>query len=380
MRVLLAPDKFRGTFSATEVCRHLARGLLDISAEIDVESVPMADGGEGTQEVLIRAKGGTVTRIVARGPLDEEIVADYAVMPDGTAIIESARFCGLDLVPVHRRNPARTTSYGLGQAIAAALDAGVRRILIGLGGSATIDGGAGMARALGFRFEDSDGQQAGVHTERLVSVARLDASMAHPGLALARFTALCDVDNPPVGPRGAAAVFGPQKGASPGAIVQLEAGLFSMVKAMALWKGCPADTLSSLPFGGAAGGLGLGCEVFLGADLVPGSIFLMETLGLAEKIERADLVVTGEGAFDSQTHRGKAAAAVLQAARVGGKPVVVVAGSWDGSLPVESDGSIKVLTPHDLAGKPDSLSEEGLVELGRRIATDGLRLAKPALR
>lgn len=320
-------------------------------------------------DAVMRACGGTRVGIEARGPLGETVSAEYGVTTDGIAVMEAASFCGLQLVPPDRRDPARASSYGLGQAVAAALDTGVRRFLIGLGGSATVDGGAGLAAALGYRLEDAAGLAACTCGRDLSSVARIDASMAHPHLGAARFTALCDVDNPLLGPRGAVPVFAPQKGAMPDDMKQLEEGLGALAAAIASWRGADVADLVSLPSGGAAGGLGLGCVAFLGATLTRGAVFMMQMLGMGERIARADLVVTGEGSFDSQTRSGKVVAAVLEAAARQAKPAVVVSGRWDGSLPEPRPASLEVLTAGDIAGAPGRLSSQELFELGRRIGS-----------
>ncbi|HEY3177036.1 MAG TPA: glycerate kinase [Candidatus Polarisedimenticolia bacterium] len=367
MRVLLAPDKFRGTFTASQVCAHLARGMKRTSPDIVVLEHPLADGGEGTLEALLAACGGTSHILEVHGPLGEPVEALYGVAPDGTALLESARFCGLGLVPPGSRDPMRASSRGLGEAVAACLDAGLRRFLIGLGGSATVDGGTGMARALGFRFLERGGEEIRGVGSDLPAIVRIDGSMAHPGLAEASFTVLHDVDNPVLGPSGAAIVYGPQKGASPADLLVLEAGLEHVVSACAHWGGQDPSTLAMLPGGGAAGGLGLACRTFLGALLRPGAPFLLERLSFADRLAEADLVVTGEGSFDAQSLQGKVAARVIEAAAGLGLPAALVAGRWDGSLPARRPAIMRVFTGSDLAEGGGQLDAQALSELGGRI-------------
>jgi glycerate 2-kinase len=377
VRILLAPDKFRGTFTASEVCHHLARGLAQEAPGIVAESLPLADGGEGMLEAVLKSTGGTRVTVPIRGPMDEEIACEYGVTPDGTAVIESARACGLQLVPAEARDPMSASSYGLGQVVAAALDAGIRRFLIGLGGTATVDGGAGMARALGIRLEDEAGRDVGYRPRDLWQTARVDASMAHPELAVSGFVALCDVANPLLGPKGAARVFGPQKGASGAQVERLEAGLAAVASAVTRWKTEEAGHLTLQPGAGAGGGLGAGCAAFLGARLRPGAPQMLEMLSFEEKLSGSDLAVTGEGSFDSQTAGGKVVAAVLEACVKAGKPVVVVAGRWDGTLPAVHPGDMEVLTGEKIGLRSSQLDAGGLAAAGQWIARRALRLAKP---
>lgn len=329
MRVLLAPDKFRGTFTAPQVCEHVARGLRAADPRTSIVALPLADGGEGTLEVLLGALGGTRHTIRVDGPLGEPIEAGYGVTTGDVAILESALLCGLGQVPPGRRDPIRATSAGLGQAIASLLDSGVHEFLVGLGGTATVDGGAGMARALGFRFPSPD---------------RIDDSLAHPGLSGARFAILCDVDIPALGPQGAARMFGPQKGATAEQVPRLEERLEALVSACARWAGVDSAQLGTLPMGGAAGGLGLGCRLFLGGRLLPGAGFVMERLGFQPELARADLLITGEGSFDLQSARGKAACIAVQRASAMNRPAAVVTGRWDGTMPEGLSGPVKVFT------------------------------------
>jgi glycerate 2-kinase len=311
------------------------------------------------------AWGGTRVPVRVRGPMGEPLTGEYGVTPDGVAVVESARFCGLGLVAPDRRDPMAATSYGLGQALAAALDAGARRILLGLGGSATVDAGVGMARALGFRFDDAAGQEVAGVGRDLARIHRVDASLAHPALAEARVTALCDVNNPLCGDRGAARVFAPQKGAGPAGVEALEAGLRQVARVVAAWQGATLASVEDRPCGGAAGGLGAGAAAFLKAVLEPGAIFLLRALFFTDRARGMDAVVTGEGSLDSQTTGGKAVAAVLAEAASLGLPAVVVAGRWDGTVPSAAPSLVQVVGP-PLAGEGGMLDSAGLVEAGRQ--------------
>lgn len=370
MRVLLAPDKFRGSFTAPEVCTHLRRGLLGAApgpGAIRVDSLPLADGGEGTLDVLMAARGGTrVTRRV-RGPLGAPVDGEYGVLPDGTAVVEAAAFVGLGLIPPGRLDPLKATSFGLGEAIAVALDSGIGNFLIGLGGTATVDGGVGMARALGYRFEDSEGRPVGAEAASLTRIRRIDSTSAHPKLQEARFTCLCDVGNPLLGPRGAARVFGPQKGATPEGARHLESGLAALASAIRSWKGEKGRDPGAAAGSGAAGGLGAGAAAFLGAVLEPGASYLMRAAGFESRIRGSDLVVTGEGSFDGQSAGGKVAGVVVAEAARAGKRVIAVAGSWDGSRP-EGAPELQVVTGQDLPAKPAWLKAEDLEKLGALLA------------
>lgn len=377
MRLLLAPDKFKGTFTAAEVCSLLEGGIHEAEPGAEVLSLPLADGGEGTLDALMRALGGTRMAVRVRGPMGDSLAADYGITPDGTAVIESALFCGLGLVPPGRRDPLRASSYGLGQGIAAALDAGAHRFLLALGGSASVDGGVGMARALGFRFEDAQGKEVAGAGEDLARIHRIDASLAHPSLATARVTALCDVSHSLCGPLGAARVFAPQKGASPHHVDVLEAGLEHLARVLAPWQGWPLEEVRGRAHGGAAGGLGAGAAAFLKARLEPGAIFLLRALFFTDRARGTDAVVTGEGSLDAQTAGGKVVAAVLAQAALLGLPAVVVAGRWDGTLPSPAPSLVRVAGP-SLARGGENLDATGLLEAGREVVRLVRALAKNA--
>ena len=324
MRVIVAPDSFKGSVSALEAAEAMARGVRAVFPHAEVTRVPIADGGEGTVDALVAATGGRTEHRTVRGPLGEPVRARWGVLGDGeTAVIEMAAASGLPLVPKERRDPRVTTTFGTGQLIAAALDAGLRKLVIGIGGSATNDGGAGMARALGARFLDGAGAELPEGGAALARLARIELSSMDPRLARSEVLVACDVDNPLTGPRGASAIYGPQKGATPELVRELDAALerYASVATAATGR-----DVARVPGAGAAGGLGAGLMFFTPARLRPGVEIVLETTGFARLVESADLVLTGEGRTDYQTAMGKAPVGVAGVARARRVPVVCLAG------------------------------------------------------
>ena len=324
MRIVIAPDSYKGSVSALAAAQAMARGVRAVFPDAEVVCVPIADGGEGTVEALVAATHGRLVEQQVRGPLGEPVRARWGVLGDGaTAVIEMAAASGLPLVPRERRDPRVTTTFGTGQLIAAALDAGLGRLVVGIGGSATNDGGTGMARALGARFLDADGRELPEGGAALARLSRIDLAGLDPRLARADLVVACDVDNPLTGPRGASAVYGPQKGATPEMVVELDAALGRYAEVASAATG---RRVAEVPGAGAAGGLGAGLLFFTPARLRPGVGIVLEVTGFAGLVERADLVLTGEGRTDFQTAMGKAPVGVAAAARRHGVPVVCLAG------------------------------------------------------
>lgn len=324
-RIVVAPDSFKGSATARQAAEAIARGLRRALPGVVVETVPMADGGEGTVDALVEATGGRFVEVTVTGPLGEDVRVRFGILGDGgTAVIEMAAASGLPLVPPERRNPLLTTTYGTGQLIRAALDRGARRIIVGLGGSATVDGGAGMAQALGARLLDADGRELGWGGGELGRLARIDVAGLDPRLRQTEILVACDVSNPLYGPEGAAPVFGPQKGATAAMVRRLDDNLRHFARILRRDLGVE---VGQLPGGGAAGGLGAGLVAFCGARLRPGAELVMEAVGLEARLAGADLVVTGEGRLDRQTAYGKTAAAVGRLARKLGVPAVAICGS-----------------------------------------------------
>lgn len=324
-RFVIAPDSFKEAIGAMAAAEAIAEGIMRAIPGADFDLAPMADGGEGTVDALVAATGGSKAEAMVEGPLGDPVVAEYGLLGDGnTAVIEMAAASGLALVPESKRDPRYASSYGTGQLIAHALDCGVSRIIVGIGGSATNDAGAGMAQALGAEILDSQGKPiprggAALAKARSISVARL-----HPGIASCEIVAACDVTAPLTGPNGASQVYGPQKGADAKTVDELDAALLSFGKILEKQSGVG---LIELPGGGAAGGLGAGLVGFLGAAIQPGAKLIAETVGLDKKLDGADWVFTGEGKFDGQSIQGKTPVTVAHMARAMGLPVVVFAGA-----------------------------------------------------
>lgn len=350
MRVVIAPDSFKGSLSAWEAAEAMAAGVRRLWPQAETVLVPMADGGEGTTEALVRATGGRLQEKTVTGPLGEPVRAGFGILGDGeTGVIEMAAAAGLYLVPEERRDPRVTTTYGVGELIRAALDAGCRRLVVGIGGSATNDGGVGMAQALGARFTDAAGREIGRGGGSLGELAHIDLTGLDPRLKAVAVRVACDVDNPLCGPRGAAAVYGPQKGATPEMVATLDANLSHLAKVIAQDLG---RSVADIPGAGAAGGLGAGLIAFLDASLMPGVEMVIQAVNLPARVAGADLVLTGEGKIDAQTAFGKTPAGVARVAKAAGLPVIAVAGGiGDDVEPVYSCGidALYPLTPYPLA-------------------------------
>ncbi|HTH16579.1 MAG TPA: glycerate kinase [Magnetospirillum sp.] len=324
MKIVIAPDSFKESLSALEVATQIEAGIREIFPDAVCTKLPVADGGEGTVEAMVAATGGETVRVPVTGPLGEQVKAFYGLTGDGgMAVIEMAAASGLALVPPLRRNPLATTTYGVGELIRAALDRGARHFILGIGGSATNDGGAGMVQALGARLLDDRGQDLGFGGDSLAALDRIDVTGLDPRLAECRIEVACDVDNPLTGPTGASAVFGPQKGATPAMVRQLDDNLAHYAKIIQRDLGVAVATL---PGAGAAGGLGAAMCAFLGADLRPGVEIVTNAVGLEQLVVDASLVITGEGRIDSQTIHGKTPIGVARVAKRHGKPVVAIAG------------------------------------------------------
>ncbi|HJW43873.1 MAG TPA: glycerate kinase [Geothrix sp.] len=324
MRIIVAPDSFKGSVSALGVAEAMERGIRAVFPEADVLKVPIADGGEGTVEALVAATGGRLRHTEVRGPLGDPVRAHWGVSGDGTtAFLEMASASGLPLVPKDLRDPRITSTFGTGELVKAALDAGLRRLVIGIGGSATNDGGSGMARALGVRFLDAEDRDLREGGAALARLARIDLAGLDPRLAEASILVACDVDNPLCGPRGASAIYGPQKGATSAMVEELDAalGVFAAVATTATGR-----DVALRPGAGAAGGLGAGLLFFTPASLRPGVAIVLETTGFEAMVQTADLVLTGEGRTDAQTAMGKAPVGVAAVARRHGVPVICLSG------------------------------------------------------
>ena len=321
---VLAPDSFKESMSAKEVCIAMEKGLRKVYPEAVYVHVPMADGGEGTVQSLVDASGGQIYTKKVTGPLGQTLTAQYGIMGDGiTAVIEMASASGIQLIEQADRNPLITTTYGTGELIKECLDRGIRSIIIGIGGSATNDGGTGMAEALGAKFLDAAGKALPRGGGSLDRLASMDTSGLDERLQQVQLIVACDVTNPLCGQRGASVVFGPQKGATPEQVQQLDANLAHYADVVKAQLG---KDVRDLPGAGAAGGLGAGLMIFTHAVLQRGIEIVIEHTGLKQKLEGADLVFTGEGGIDFQTKFGKTPYGVAATAKASGKKVIALAG------------------------------------------------------
>lgn len=330
LRVLIAPDSFKGSCDARTAARSIAAGFERCGGFV-ADLCPLADGGEGTAAILAAATSGRLERRTVTGPLGEPVTAAFAVLGDGrTAVVETAAASGLGLVPGGRLDPRRATTRGTGELVRAALDLGLRRIVVALGGSVTNDGGAGFASALGIRLLDANGAELPDGGAALHRLAKVDASGADARLRQSVFTAACDVDHPLCGARGASVVFGPQKGATPGQVAELDAALHHYARLIARDLGLE---VADQPGSGAAGGLGAGLLAFCHADLLPGADLVLQAVRFDDRLRACDLVVTGEGRIDDQTGGGKLPLGVARAAARAAIPCICLAGDVAATLP-----------------------------------------------
>lgn len=325
MKIVIAPDSFKESLTALQVANSIEKGFRSIFPDAEIIKVPMADGGEGTVQSLVDATGGQLINKTVTGPLGESVDAFIGILGNGkTAVIEMAAASGLHLVPAEERNPLIATTRGTGELILEALNLGVDHIIIGIGGSATNDGGAGMAKALGARLVDVNGNEIKEGGGALHELAYIDITQLDPRLAEVKFEIACDVDNPLTGPRGASAIFGPQKGATPEMVKQLDENLahYASIIERDLDK-----KINEVPGAGAAGGLGGGLLAFLPAKLIKGVDIVIKATGLADHLKDASLVVTGEGKVDGQTIYGKTPIGVAKTAKKYNVPVIAIAGN-----------------------------------------------------
>jgi len=366
MRVLMAPDKFRGTLTAAEAAGAMAEGWLAARAGDTAIEVPMADGGEGTLEALLAALGGEQRLLVVTGPLGEPVEAPVGLAPgpEGTlGIVEMATASGLALVPESGREPLRATTRGTGELVLAACRAGARSVVVCIGGSATNDGGAGAAQALGVRLLDAAGQDLEPGGAALARLDRVDVSGLAPEVAGVRFVVASDVDNPLTGPYGASAVYGPQKGCSPQDVRTLDAALARYAEILRRDLGVD---VAVRPGAGAAGGLGAGLMAFLKAELRPGIEVVMEAVRFDERLSESHAVLTGEGRFDAQSMHGKTVGGVVTRARRVGRPVAVVCGQAEPGVEVEG---VPVVSLMEAAGADRAFSD---TRIALREAVAGL--------
>lgn len=323
-KIVIAPDSFKGSLSASEVVRLCSEVISDIFPETEIVGLPLADGGEGTVDVLKNSFDGNLIEVKVEGPLGEKITAHYLLSADGKeAVMEMAQAAGLCLLPSDKRNPLLTSTYGVGEMIMDAIGRGCRKIFMGIGGSATNDGGMGMLRALGVRFLDKNGNELRGRGTDLESVVKIDSCDVDPKIKDVEFVVACDVDNPLVGESGASFVFAPQKGADHDTVLRLENGMRNFAGVV---KNELGIDIAEMPGAGAAGGLGGAFAAFLGARLQSGIDMVLDAVSFDEKIKGADLILTGEGSVDRQSLMGKVLSGVLKRAKNQNIPVVGVSG------------------------------------------------------
>jgi glycerate kinase len=369
--IVIAPDKFKGSLTAPEVAGHLAAGLRLTALHVPVVTLPVSDGGDGFLDAMVAA-GYRRVPVAAEGPTGQPVRASYAEL-DGVAVVELAETAGLTRLPGGRPAPLTASSYGTGQVMRAALEAGCRTLVVGLGGSACTDGGAGMLQALGARLADRDGTPVRHGGAALRDLRSVDLSGLHPGLTRTEVVVAADVNNPLLGPQGAAAVYGPQKGASPREVAELHRALAHWAGLVSTWTRAGA---AEAPGSGAAGGTGFALMALLGASLRPGIDLVLELTGFAQKLREARMVITGEGTLDGQTLNGKAPAGVAAAARKASVPVIAVAGH--STLNQRQLHSLGILAAYALTDiEPDRqrcISHAGplLERLGARLASEWL--------
>lgn len=377
MKVLVCPDSFKGSLSAAQASRAIAEGFSKVFPLANIVQLPLADGGEGTVEALVTATGGEILRETVQGPLGDPVEACFGILGDKmTAVVEMASASGLPLIPENKRNPSITSTYGTGELIRKALDYGCRQIIIGIGGSATNDGGSGAMSALGVKFKDKDGKILPPGGLALKDLASIDLSELDPRIQTTHIDVACDVTNPLCGSEGASAMFGPQKGASPEMVAKLDASLLHY--GTLLEKVLNLEILN-VPGAGAAGGLGAALLGFLNARLRSGIEIVLEAIGFEEQLHGADLVITGEGKLDAQTAHGKAIDGVATAAHRVGVPVLALAGCvMDGAEELVDAAAATVPGPMSLDDAMHS-AEKLLCLASERVARAlalGIRLVK----
>ena len=372
LRVLIAPQSFKGSVDAVAVAAAISRGLRRAWPDAECDELPLADGGEGTVRALVRATAGTLRRSRVHDPLGRDIEAEWGILGDGrTAVVEMAAASGLPLLRPQERDPRVASTRGTGELLLEAAMSGAARVIVGIGGSATNDGGSGMARAIGFRFLDAAGADLPEGGAALARLQRIEGQI-DPRLIRVTVEVASDVRNPLTGPQGASAVFGPQKGATPAMVSELDAGLSRYADAIARFIG---RDIRDLPGAGAAGGLGAGLIAFADAKLRSGAELVMGAARFGERARSADLIVTGEGRVDAQSGYGKLTGSVVEQARVLGKPVALIAGGVDAGYESLFTAGLAAL---EVASDGPSSLEEAMRRGEELIASAAERLARAA--
>lgn len=380
MKIVIASDSFKGSCSTLEVADHVAAGFLKVFPQAQIVKIPVADGGEGTVEAMVLGSGGTFHKMQVVGPLGEQTEASYGILNNGVGVVELAAASGLPMVPDEKKNPLITTSYGTGQLILSAVEAGCKKILVGLGGSATNDGGMGIAQAFGVSFKDAEGNELGYGGGELSKLASIDTSKLDPRLAEVEIIIASDVSNPLCGPTGASAVYGPQKGATPELVELLDKNLAHYAQVIKEQLG---KDIINVPGAGAAGGASVALMLFAGATIQPGIQVVLDVAEIDKELEDADLVVTGEGRIDGQSVFGKVPVGVAGRAQKFNVPVLAIVGSiGDGAEAVYDHGVDSIINTQN---KPMSLQEamenagallENAAERAARTIRIGMEAAK----
>lgn len=353
MKIVIAPDSFKGSASAMEVAKAIEKGIKNYAPDVETVLVPVADGGEGTMDSLVSATGGKTVKVEVKNPLGETIIAEYGILGDGkTCVIEMASASGLYLIPEEKRNPLKATTYGTGQLIKKALDDGCRNFILAIGGSATNDGGIGMLQALGMKLLDESGKEVGFGGEELDRIVKIDDSEFDDRISKSSFLIASDVQNPLIGPDGASYVFGPQKGATPEMVELLDKKMESWANVVEKVTGI---SLHNRPGAGAAGGIGGAFQAFFPAEMRRGIDIVIEYTGLSKKLHGADVVFTGEGQIDFQTASGKTPMGVAQEAQKHGIPTIVITGSIGKGIDTLYQFGIKSI--HSIVNGPMTLGE-----------------------
>ena len=378
MRIVIAPDSFKETNSAIAVANTIEKGIRKVFPNAEIIKIPIADGGEGTVEAVVLGGGGDIREIQVTGPMGEKRRGRFGVLPGGRCVVEMAAASGLPLVPEGQRNPLLATTYGTGELIKAALNEGCRELMVGIGGSATNDAGIGMAQALGYSFLDADGHELGFGGGELIKLHRIDKTGVDSRISECAITVACDVDNPLYGERGAAYIYGPQKGADSDTVIELDRGLrhFSDIVKSQL-----EQDVSLEPGAGAAGGLGAGLMVFCGAQLKSGIESILDIVRFDSQLDEVDLVITGEGKIDNQSAFGKVPVGVARRARARNLPVLAIVGDIGvGAEAVYDEGIDAIMSTVNRAMPlKEALADstallEDAAERVMRILSIGLRL------
>ncbi len=343
MNIIVAPDSFKGSLTALEAADAIIQGVRAVMPEAEIVSVPLADGGEGTVEALVRATEGKILQAEVTGPMGEPVIATWGLLGDDvTGVVEMAQAAGLSLVLPENRNPLVATTYGVGELMRVALDAGCKQLIVGLGGSATSDGGAGMAQALGVRLLGPGGTELKRGAAPLLELERIDLSRRDPRIAQTTIYAASDVSNPLCGPQGAAAIYGPQKGATPEMVEQIDRALGQLAQVIEDQLGIEVRDMAGA---GAAGGLGAGLVAFAGAQIRSGPSLVLQQLNFAEFLESADLVLTGEGKLDRQIEFGKALSGIALLAERYKVPVIAFTGCLEAEQEKLAERGIQAVVP-----------------------------------